>query len=162
MTRIFFDMDGVLAEFKDVPYEELLEEGFFLNLKPQTEVVRALEQLSEDPEFEVCTLSAVIPESPYALQEKKDWLKANVLGNFKSIFLPCGESKAEAIPGGIRPTDILVDDYNFNLNDWSKHAVAVKLLNGINHRHGSWKGLIAKNDAGDIKDVIYRAACKAV
>ena len=150
-------MDGVLAEFKDVPYEELLEEGFFLNLRPQTEVVRALEQLSEDPDIEVCTLSAVIPESPYALAEKKEWLKAHVKGNFSSIFLPCGESKAEAVPGGIRASDILVDDYNFNLKDWDKYGIAVKLLNGINHKHGSWKGLIAKNDARDIENVIYRA-----
>jgi len=161
MTRIFFDMDGVLAEYREVPYEEMLKEGYFRKLAPQDEAVRALKMLAEDPLFEVYTLSAVIKENPYALDEKKDWL-ADQLGpelkNVRSIYPYCGEDKAEAVPGGIRPTDILIDDYNANLRLWEKRAVAIKFLNGINNRHGSWKGLTTGGRAEDIARAVRGAA----
>ena len=67
MTRVFFDMDGVLAEYKDVPLEELYKKGYFADLKPIEETLNAIKILSEDPQFEVHTLSAVLPENPYAL-----------------------------------------------------------------------------------------------
>lgn len=160
MTRVFFDMDGVLAEYKYVPYEEMLRKGYFGELAPQEEAVKALRLLAEDPGLEVYTLSAVIKENPYALGEKKSWLERQLgssLGSVVSIFPFCGQSKAEAVPGGIRSTDILIDDYNANLRDWEKSAVAIKYLNGINHRHGSWKGRTAGGSASDIASAVYEA-----
>ncbi len=160
MTRVFFDMDGVLAEYKDVPYDEMLKEGYFGALAPQEEAVEALKLLADDPQIELFTLSAVIKENPYALEEKKSWLKKQLgssLGSVVSIFPFCGESKAAVVPGGIRPTDILIDDYNANLRDWEKNAVAIKYLNGINNKHGSWKGLTAAGSASDIAGAVYKA-----
>ena len=161
MVRVFFDMDGVLAEYKNVPYEEMLKAGYFGQLAPQEEAVKAIKMLAEDPRFEVYTLSAVIKENPYALGEKKSWLREQLgesLRSIGSIFPYCGEDKAEAVPGGIRPTDILVDDYNGNLRSWEQRAVAIKFLNGINNRHGSWTGLTAGGRAEDITRAIRSAS----
>jgi 5'(3')-deoxyribonucleotidase len=159
MTRIFFDMDGVLAEYKEVEYEELLKKGYFRDLRPQDEVIKAMKALSENPEFEVHTLSAIIPENEYARDEKDDWLRDNIpfLDRIKINYLFCGENKSDKVPGGIREDDILIDDYNANLNDWAKKGVAVKFLNGINHKHKSWQGLTAANDCSAILATVYRA-----
>ncbi len=162
MTRIFFDMDGVLAEYKDVPVEEYLREGYFAELAPRPEALAALADLAEDPAFEVHTLSAVFAENPYAENEKREWLRRNLpeqaLRNLTSLFCYCGESKADAVPGGVRPTDILVDDHNANLLDWQRQGIAIKMLNGINDKHGSWKGLRAGGSSREILETISRAA----
>ena len=160
MTRVFFDMDGVLAEYKYVPYEEMLRKGYFGQLAPQEAAVEALKTLAKDPGIELYTLSAVIRENPYALEEKKAWLRKQLgssLASVVSIFPYCGESKTDSVPGGIRSTDILIDDYNANLRDWEKCAVAIKYLNGINNRHGSWKGRTAGGSAKDITCAVYEA-----
>ena len=158
MKRVFFDMDGVLAEYEQLELEELYKKDYFRNLKPINESVEALLQLAQNPDFEVYTLSAYLGDSAYALSEKKDWINEYLAGaNIKSIFLPCGENKSEAVPGGIRPTDILIDDYNANLNEWAKYAVAIKFLNGINHKHGSWKGLTAGRNSEEIINTICAA-----
>ena len=160
MTRVFFDMDGVLAEYKYVPYADMLQEGYFRDLAPQEEAVEAIKKLAADPDLEVWTLSAVIEENPYALEEKKSWLKAQLgdsIKDIKSVFPFCGTSKRDAVPGGIRPTDILIDDYNANLRDWATQAVSIKFLNGINNRHGSWKGRTAGGCARSIEDAVYAA-----
>jgi len=165
MTRVFFDMDGVLAQYRDVPYEEMLKEGFFGQLEPQKEALEALRILAEDPGIELYTLSAVIRENPYALDEKKNWLRQQLgssLERVSSIFPYCGESKAACVPGGIRSTDILIDDYNANLRDWEKSAVAIKFLNGINNRHGSWKGRTAGGSASEIAGAVYSAMGQSV
>ena len=162
MTRIFFDMDGVLAEYRDVPVEEYLREGYFAELAPRPEALAALADLAEDPAFEVHTLSAVYAENKTAEAEKRAWLQdhlpESVLPRVTSLFCFCGENKADAVPGGIRPTDILEDDYNGNLRDWQKQGVAIKLLNGINDRRGSWQGIRAGGSGSDIAQTIRRAA----
>ena len=162
MTRIFFDMDGVLAEYKEVPVEEYLREGYFAELAPCREALAALASLAEDPSYEVHTLSAVYAENRTAVAEKTEWLRRHLPGKalerVTSLFCLCGENKADAVPGGIRPTDILVDDYNGNLRDWEKQGVAIKLLNGINDKHGSWQGLRAGGTGPDIAETIRRAA----
>jgi hypothetical protein len=162
MTRIFFDMDGVLAEYRQVPEEEYKRKGYFAELAPRAEALQALADLAEDPRYEVHTLSAVYAENPYAEGEKREWLRRNLpekaLRNLTSLFCFCGESKADAVPGGIRPTDILVDDHNANLLDWAKRGIAIKMLNGINDKHRSWQGLRAGGSSADIADAIRQAA----
>ena len=156
MTRVFFDMDGVIAQYKEVPPEELYREGYFAQLEPCFECIGALALLAADPQIEVHTLSAVLPDSKYALAEKQAWFD-RYLRQYKitPIFMYCGESKREKVPGGILPSDILIDDYNENLRDWSKEAVAIKFLNGINDRHGSWQGARAGGSAAEIAAAVY-------
>lgn len=140
--RLFVDMDGTLAVFKPVDeMETLYEEGYFLNLTPQENVVEAIREIvAKHPEIEVNILSAYLTDSKYALQEKNKWLD-NYLPEIDKdhrIFVPCGTDKKEGIRNGIRSNDFLLDDYTKNLNEWQPPARGIKLLNGINHTRGSW------------------------
>lgn len=140
--RLFVDMDGTLAVFKPVDeMETLYEEGYFLNLTPQENVVEAIREIvTKHPEIEVNILSAYLTDSKYALQEKNKWLDKYLpeIDKDHRIFVPCGTDKKEGIREGIRSNDFLLDDYTKNLNEWQPPARGIKLLNGINHTRGTW------------------------
>ncbi len=139
--RIFFDMDGTLTVFKVAnSIEELLQPRYFRDLAPHPEVVRAAQILIASKDIEVYTLSAYMPESKYAVDEKNAWLDEHApeVPADHRIFCPCGEDKSQYVPGGIQDTDILLDDYTFNLLNWK--GAAVKLMNGINGTKGTWTG----------------------
>lgn len=142
--RLFIDMDGTLAEFKVVDQiETLYEKGYFLNLNPHESVINGLKKFMENhPEIEVYVLSSVLSDSAYALSEKQAWLD-NYFPEIDAahrIFSPCGERKADYVPGGIKETDMLLDDYSDNLHSWQPPGVGIKLMNGINGTKGTWKG----------------------
>ncbi len=143
--RIFVDMDGVLAKFNHVQSEEeLYEKGYFANLEPLPTVVDGMKRyIKENPDKDIYILSAYLTESPYALQEKNEWLDRYLpeISSDHRIFCPCGKPKADYIIGGIQKTDILIDDYTKNLEQWKQQGgIGVKLLNGINHTRGTWQG----------------------
>lgn len=142
--RLFVDMDGTLAEFKKVDtLETLYEKDYFLDLKPQINVVEAVKDIikKNENDIEVFILSAVLSDSKYALQEKNEWLDRYLpeIDKNHRIFPPCGENKRNYIPEGIRNDDFLLDDYTHNLILWSPPAKGIKLLNGINHTKGTWQ-----------------------
>ena len=57
------------------------------------------------------------------------------------IFVPHLADKSDYVPGGIQPTDVLLDDYTVNLREWeSSGGIAVKFMNGVNGKNGSWTG----------------------
>lgn len=69
--RLFVDMDGTLAEFKTVDtLETLYEKDYFINLKPNENVLGAIKQLIAENDFDVYILSAYLTDSRYALEEK--------------------------------------------------------------------------------------------
>ena len=141
--RIFIDMDGTLAEFKTVDtLEKLYEPGYFLNLQPNSNVVNAVKLLIEKADVEVYVLSAYLTDSVYALDEKNKWLDRYLpeLKKENRIFTPCGKEKTSAVPGNIREDDFLLDDYTKNLGEWEPPARGIKLINDINHTHGTWEG----------------------
>lgn len=142
--RLFVDMDGTLAVFQKVDHlEQLLEEGYFLNLPPQENVIDAVRViLHENPEIDVYIMSSVLSDSKYAVDEKNAWLNKYLpeIPMSHRIFPPCGENKLDYVPGGIRADDHLLDDYTKNLILWEPPAKGIKLINGINHTHGTWKG----------------------
>ena len=141
--RLFVDMDGTLAVFKPVDtLETLYEEGYFLNLQPHDNVVDMVKEfIANHPDVEVFIMSAVLSDSEYALNEKNEWLDKYLpeIDAAHRVFPPCGVDKKEYVPGGIRPTDFLLDDYTKNLTLWQPPAKGIKLLNGINHTRGTWQ-----------------------
>ena len=149
--RVFVDMDGTLARFHDEDryLERMWEEGFFEQLKPFENAVDTVKALAKDPSIEVFILSAAIEgEPPYCVAQKHAWLDKYLPEIDKShrIFTGVGENKAELIPHGIRASDVLIDDYNKNLDEWQAYGGhSVKFVNNINH-----KGLVGELWQGDL------------
>ena len=57
------------------------------------------------------------------------------------------------MPEGLQPTDVLLDDYNNNLENWVEHGgIGIKLLNGINSKR-SWDG-VSVRAKGTIKGIV--------
>ena len=148
--RLFVDMDGTLAEFKQVDaIEQLYEKDYFKNLSPQLSVVEAVRGIvKECPDIEVYILSAVLSDSAYALREKNEWLDRYLpeIDEAHRLFPPCGSDKKEFIRGGVTSSDYLLDDYTVNLNTWDPPARGIKLLNGINHTGGTWQKTMVRWD----------------
>ena len=143
-VRVFVDMDGCTAEFKPTTkFEDLFEKGYFRNHKPLNNIVEAVKSLDQNPNYEVFILSSTLKESKYAEQEKRGWLQEHLpeFTDEQVIFSECGKSKVAFVPSGIRDTDILLDDYNNNLKEFSlAGAKAIKVVNGVNDTHHSWDG----------------------
>ena len=149
-AHLFVDMDGTLATWQQAAcFEDLLQENYFRDLPPYQEVVDAIKILCKTrPELDVFTLSAYMPENPYALGEKNDWLDLYLpeIDTEHRIFVPCGVSKASAAADRfghfcIDGTFFLLDDYSVNLHEWDKsRGRCIKLRNGINGNGGTWKG----------------------
>ncbi|MGF6376721.1 5'(3')-deoxyribonucleotidase [Clostridiales Family XIII bacterium PM5-7] len=159
--RLFVDMDGTLAEFHPVEMiETLYERGYFRNLPPERNVVDGVKIFIDDhPDVEVYILSSVLADSEYALEEKNEWLDEYLpeIKKENRIFVECGEDKRSGVPLGVFQTDLLIDDYTKNLDDWSENGKGLKILNGINDTNGSWKGARMANfkDSQEIAADIY-------
>ena len=142
--RLFVDMDGTLAVFTPVDtLETLYEKGYFANLEPHMDVISGLKLfIKENPDIEVNILSSVLSDSDYALEEKQQWLDRYLpeIDRQHRFFPACGEEKSTAISGGIKETDILLDDYSKNLHEWEPPAIGIKIMNGINGNKGTWTG----------------------
>jgi 5'(3')-deoxyribonucleotidase len=140
--RLYVDMDGTLAKFTPVlELETLFEKGYFQNLTPQANVVNAVKEIvAKNPFIEVFVLSAYLTDSKYAVQEKHEWLNTHLpeIDQDHRVFVPCGSCKRDFITG-LGKNDFLLDDYTKNLLEWQPPATGIKLLNDINHSHGSWE-----------------------
>lgn len=147
--RLFVDMDGTLAKWNNVAFEQLYEEGYYRNLEPNKRLLSDLKYILQKGTYDVYVLSAYLTDSQYALKEKKEWLKEHLpeLPDEKQLFVPFGESKAEFFKKynltPITATDLLLDDYTKNLLDWKEWGgTGVKCLNGINHTNKTWNGKV--------------------
>lgn len=167
--RLFVDMDGTLAEWRsfviridkaeDAEQTEFLKRldailysnHYYYNLRPQMRVVDAIRNIVLQGEIEVFVLSCV-KEDKYGQSPRKDkdmWLNKYLpeIDTAHRIYVPDGEDKTLYIPGGIQPTDALLDDYSKNLRDWEarqringRNSLAIKLCNAVNSSKGTWKG----------------------
>lgn len=145
--RFFVDMDGTLAKWNNVEFEQLFEKGYYRNLEPNKDIIQEVKALINQGE-DIYILSCVLPESKYALDEKKEWLRDHLpeLSEDKYIFVPYGQNKADYLKEHYSPItskDYLIDDYTKNLQEWKEYGgTGVKYLNGINHTRGTWQGLV--------------------
>lgn len=165
LKRLFIDMDGTLAEFKPVDQiEQLYEKGYFADLTPLYNVVDGIKTFKQDHlDYDVFILSSTLLDSPYALPEKNDWLNKFLpeINQLHRFFSFCGQKKSEAVPYGIQPDDVLLDDYSANLFEWT--GKGIKLMNGINGTKGSWQGqrIDAMLSPQEFANQLYTAAEKA-
>ncbi len=134
-------MDGVLAVWQDVPQERVAQKGYFSDIPTQENVVAAFRLLELLPDIELYILSCVFQDS-HSESDKKIWVARHLnLPEDRQLYCPCGNRKESALEeiGGIRPSDVLIDDYTANLRSWT--GIPIKLYNGINGRNGTWQGI---------------------
>jgi 5'(3')-deoxyribonucleotidase len=148
MTKVYVDMDGVLADFDGQPNalgRFMKEPNFFLHLEPLPFVKILNKQLAEDEEARENTY--ILSASPNHMgdQAKMDWLKIH-LPNIKQeniILVRGGIGNKAAVEKGryAKGGNLLIDDYTGNLKHWeSKGGVGIKFLNGRNNKKKQWKG----------------------
>ena len=119
--KLFFDMDGTLADFANGGgLEKMEQKGFFLNLKPYANARKYVRNMSKF--HEVYILSACI-DTDYCMVEKIMWLRKffKFIPYENIILVPYGTNKAETVIkrfGEITTNDLLFDDYKVNLQQW--------------------------------------------
>lgn len=138
---LYVDMDGTIAQWQEVPYfERLLEEGYYRNLPPMEEVLNGIKGLIADG-VECYTLSAYLPNSEFAKNEKDLWLNEHLpeIDSSHRIWVPYGDVKSTCVGRPLTSNDYLLDDYTKNLNEWRvAGGNGIKLMNGINDHNHSW------------------------
>ena len=95
--RVYFDMDGTIAKWRDVPMEESRKPGYYTDLEPETELLDFLSAaLKADKNMNI--LSSYYTDTR-ALLEKKKWLDKYLPGISSShcLFVPYGKNKAEFV-----------------------------------------------------------------
>lgn len=151
--RVFVDMDGTLYAFHDdildneghVQIEKMYEKDFFLKLKSFERMHEALKLLHENPNTEIYILSSADKLNIVDQKIKVIERDFGFIDRDHMLFPKTWENKANAIPNSIQKSDILIDDYNVNLEAWEQAGgQAVKFVNNINHnaqgRFGGDKG----------------------
>ena len=147
--RFFIDMDGTLAEWRDIKSNsELYQKGYYESLKPNNYLLEEVKKLIKEGK-DIYVLSSFLSDSDYALKEKNIWLNKYLpeLPVQKRIFVPYGDVKYKYLPSKITSFDYLIDDHTKNLLDWKEAGgTGIKFLNGINHIKGVWQGLLLRED----------------
>ena len=169
MKRIFFDMDGVLAEYKANCNEaQMKEKGYFYTLKPEENMISALEKLIENSKelgISICVITKVYPgDFRYSISEKLEWRDEHLPLLLDNEFVMVNGEKEEKSDALKRVFNInidsdcyLIDDYNFNLLEWRKKGgSAIKYVNEINDKNKTFVGnrLNYKMSADEIYDSI--------
>lgn len=136
---IFIDMDGVIAEHVKDDYlggnPKFLQPHYFSNCNPNSTIVTFIHLLQE---FEIpyLFLSRISPPLNYqeVAMDKRKWLYHFAPGS-NAIFTKGSkvETAQKWLGRNLQKDDILIDDFNPNLNEWeSAGATAIKFLNGNN------------------------------
>lgn len=141
MSKIYYDMDGVLADFNreiDGLARFTSERGFFRNLEPLP-MAHALNL--ELLNVNIARDTYILSSSPNAQADadKIAWLAVYVPNMDAShiIFTRTGLEKAQHAQAG----DVLVDDFSDNLIAWvNAGGRGIKAVNGQNASGRKWNG----------------------
>ena len=71
-SRVYFDMDGTIAKWRDVPVDETRKPGYYADLEPETELLDFMRDAMNRGE-NIYILSSYYTDTR-ALLEKKKWL----------------------------------------------------------------------------------------
>ncbi len=163
MVNLCFDSDGVIAKWGK-SFEATFLPGYFrTGVEPDITAITAVRSLfstsKAQENFRVFILSARYDdsESPNGFNrfenDKKGFYCDNRLGEVPALFVPCGQSKREALRQIDCSKDdwfILCDDHTPNLIDWEKGGpkfIGIKWLNGINgSKKSGFEGLCIPAD----------------
>lgn len=140
VITIYFDMDGVLAKWRNAKVKKTHKKKFFLRSKLQVNVRDTIALLNNNERFIINGLSHAYPDA-HSAKNKHIWVqRKNVVFN-KLIIVPYGENKADyAAKKGIK---VLVDDNSKVLRAWCEKGpeyIGIKFYNGINGNNGTWMG----------------------
>ncbi len=129
MARIFYDMDGTIADFNQGnmanAVASMFNKGYFRTLPVIEQAQSTIARLVELG-HEIHILTACV-DSPYCEAEKREWLAEHfpMINPANWHFCPIGVSKAQWVKA--TTNDVLIDDYKANLIDWAKYGgMAIK------------------------------------
>lgn len=129
-ATLFVDLDGTLFEWCEG--EDFKRPHYFRHLPYHSNIVKAINLLKN--KINICFATAVLNEE--AAEDKRLSLDELGFNDIPMIAIPYGENKDNYLKGDKR---ILLDDYNENLKNFK--GIPIKLINKINNKNGSWKGL---------------------
>lgn len=171
--NVFFDMDGVLAQYERTAYEKpdflwkKPDYHYFSTVKPDQKAIDLFNLCQKEPNTNAFILTSVLNNGPICLEQIMDkmaWIQKHIPNtDLKKQFIPSVSIKTRTIQAmlfqnknNIYPSDILIDDYNPNLKAWQDAGgTAMKYLNGLNHAD-SWRGIVLTENmtAEDICELI--------
>lgn len=150
--------------FGDRLLDVLYMPGYYYSLQPYWAVIGAIKELIRRDEIDLYIMSCALKDrgvsSPVSEKNLSLDKYLKEINESHRIFVPDGEDKTLYVPGGIRRTDTLVDDYTKNLNDWQNKGIGVKMLNDVNASNGKWTGRQVRYDSNekDMADAITEIA----
>lgn len=147
MTRkyVFWDMDGTLFPFDpNATEDQLYSRSHYRDMLPVSRIWIQMRELMHNPNQEHFILTKYLNEE--AKLGKDDALDKMHFPKERRLYVPYEQGKAQFAKGFLKrklgKDCILLDDHTPNLIDWSMAGgCAIKVLNDINNKGGTWKGL---------------------
>lgn len=158
---LFFDMDGVLADFYSDPNYliRMREKGYFANLKPLPMVNTVAELALRFEVFDIYILSACVEPVEQCMAEKHKWLDRylSIVPKENRILVEAGQNKYDFVPKGIE-IPILFDDYSKNIEQWEERGgYAFKIKNNINLKSNKeYRAILDSPTAEDILTAVMK------
>lgn len=109
-------------------------------------MIEAARLLAGQEGCQVYILAPAFP-GPYAMEEQQAWLDRYLpeIPQENRLFVPLGQSKAQALGRPLTQEDVLVDGFSRNLPDWEKAGgVGIQSLNQANDALTPWQGAFVR------------------
>lgn len=155
---VWCDMDGVLAIYEpesytgDHPRYLIPNEHYFATCLPDERIIKVLQHLTNIYHVKLNVISNVHPtmKQEHSI-DKRNWLRTHMSFldtgmHYYPVLVPKYEYVETKLHRSLRPTDILISDFNRDLEPWLAHGgTAIKYINQINNPD-SFKGPCISTD----------------